>query len=513
MADGSGKGQIRVADNQKSRLVIYHKNHCYGRYDLEDSRFIIGRTEDAWLQLEGDFVSRQHAEMFQDPFGRWWIHDLESRNGLQVNGESTKLSVVNFGDEIRIGKYRLLLEHHAIPGISASDASEVKVLSDSSESSIVPLKTTCPPTVDRSLLKALNDFSHTLHGEDNLSQRRSMLCELMVESMFRGQASMMIDSSSSDPQILCKAIRSDTDGSDLYISRKLLKAVSNSDEPLLASTDPSASNALEFSQRGSERHLAAIACPVCEIGRSRKVLYVTYKEETGKDDWIAPVELAVQQYSADNAVRVASDQKSKHERIEHDLSRAHEIQQRLLPRVGLIKGLDYSIHFEPCHWIGGDYVDVLFNEATNRCMILIADVCGKGLSAALVAASLHALVQGSYLAGTNLVGTMNILNRHLRTYFDARAISTAVAMDIDLNSGTIDYVNAGHPAPIIIRPDGTRLPLPSPQHYPLGITDDPIDSVSLQIDPGSWIAMFTDGLMDLQQLNGDHLGLKGAGTL
>src|SRR4051794_37627406 len=73
------------------------------RIPLTASRAVIGRSPDAQIRLDNGSVSRHHAELSRDPFGRWWVRDLGSRNGTSVNGRRVTEQVLAGGDMVQVG--------------------------------------------------------------------------------------------------------------------------------------------------------------------------------------------------------------------------------------------------------------------------------------------------------------------------------------------------------------------------------------------------------------------------
>src|SRR5712671_7163812 len=77
------------------------------RQTLSGQRLTIGRSAECQVRLDRTTVSRRHAELFYDPFQRWWIRDLQSRNGTQVNGESATEKMLAPGDVLTVGEFTL----------------------------------------------------------------------------------------------------------------------------------------------------------------------------------------------------------------------------------------------------------------------------------------------------------------------------------------------------------------------------------------------------------------------
>jgi serine phosphatase RsbU (regulator of sigma subunit) len=181
--------------------------------------------------------------------------------------------------------------------------------------------------------------------------------------------------------------------------------------------------------------------------------------------------------------------------IEQDLREARAIQQRLVPRQIAIPGLDVAISFEPCKCVGGDYVDVV-PMPEGRALLAVADVCGKGLQAALVASSVHTLVRSAVRSRLGLADLMNGLNEHLCEYLPSASFVTMFAAVLDCRTGNLQYANAGHPAAMIFGGNEPYRQLEATA-TPLGISSQPIAVRAGQLNPGELLALFTDGWTDL----------------
>src|SRR5262249_61703183 len=97
----------RPGDVWKGFLEIRLDGGAPMRRMLAESHVVIGRIPSVQLMLDHHTVSRRHAEMFCDPFGRWWIRDLGSTNGTLVNDEAVAERVLSPGDRVSIGDYTI----------------------------------------------------------------------------------------------------------------------------------------------------------------------------------------------------------------------------------------------------------------------------------------------------------------------------------------------------------------------------------------------------------------------
>jgi serine phosphatase RsbU (regulator of sigma subunit) len=184
--------------------------------------------------------------------------------------------------------------------------------------------------------------------------------------------------------------------------------------------------------------------------------------------------------------------------ISGDLERATELQQSLIPKDVKINGLDWAVGFKPCRWVGGDYVDVV-RAPGGRVLLIIADVSGKGLQAALVSSSLHTMVHTALKAGLDLAQIFHSLNDYLcETLIDSSFVTMAAVL-LDPESGKLDCVNAGHLPVLVMSTDGgNKRELQSAVHLPLGVVADmPVEVQSDTLEKGEMLAMYTDGITEL----------------
>jgi phosphoserine phosphatase RsbU/P len=196
----------------------------------------------------------------------------------------------------------------------------------------------------------------------------------------------------------------------------------------------------------------------------------------------------------DNARLV--ERERERQRLEQELSTARYIQQALLPR-----GLNdfpqlalTGVHY-PCHEVGGDYFDV-FPVAEDRTVILIADVCGKGLGAALLTTMLQGSLSGMTV-GADPVKVFNHINRFLCRHAEVGRFTT-IFIGLLGRDGRLEYIKAGHPSPLLMR-KGKVTELYTEGSLPLGlITEAEYTSEWVQLEPDDTLVLFSDGVTEAQ---------------
>jgi sigma-B regulation protein RsbU (phosphoserine phosphatase) len=209
-------------------------------------------------------------------------------------------------------------------------------------------------------------------------------------------------------------------------------------------------------------------------------------------------------------------EKAEKERLEQELKIARSIQMSLLPQGPLqMPGVSLSGHCEPAREVGGDYYDFLPLD-NDRLGILIADVAGKGTSAALYMAELKGLVlslsRHHVSPRTMLIEANRIISKHL----DARSFITMTYAVVDLRARTMTCSRAGHcplvyvpgpeahsRAPQVLTPEGMVLGL----QFDLGDTFDRLlEEVTLPLGRGDLFVLYTDGISEAMNEQGDCFG-------
>jgi sigma-B regulation protein RsbU (phosphoserine phosphatase) len=206
----------------------------------------------------------------------------------------------------------------------------------------------------------------------------------------------------------------------------------------------------------------------------------------------------------------------RHER-EHKLDEAHlgnelemaaKVQQSLFPRVlPEVPGLDYAGICRPARGVSGDYYDFL-PLGNGRLGLLLADVSGKGMAAALVGASLHAAIRGNASANSGCGQVLAKASQVLYETTTAERFATAFYGEYDSASRILTYANAGHCAPMLVRgKDCIRLDSLTPPAGMLPVL--PAVQRSADLVSGDWLLIFSDGIPEAANERGEDFGDDG----
>jgi serine phosphatase RsbU (regulator of sigma subunit) len=392
------------------------------------------------------------------------VRDLGSKNGTLVNSTRvTEPCLLRPGDRITAG--HLTLEY-SDPGARFVVPQTVVFVegngSDSPTSSTVITSLegllaegTSPKAVadsafDAALqMKALIRAGRELAGHLPLSELFEVILNLAVEAVDATRGVLM---TLEDGELEVRAAK----GEGFRISTAVRDRVMSQKESLLV-RDTTLDEA--FKQRLSiveQRVRSMMAVPLQTNDRVIGLIYVDcphfIREFTKQDLNLLTVMANVAAIRIEHA-RLAEVEEAERA-FAKDLQQAAEIQRGLLPaRAPAVRGLDLAGYNVPCRTVGGDYYDFL-TYADGRIGILVGDVAGKGMPAALMMSSLQARVQVLAEEPGDLGNLVSRLNRSVTTNCPDNRFVTFVICLLNPSTGELAYCNAGHNPPLIIRSCG-----------------------------------------------------------
>jgi len=195
------------------------------------------------------------------------------------------------------------------------------------------------------------------------------------------------------------------------------------------------------------------------------------------------------------------------EAFEREMEIAREVQEQLFPKdVPRVRGIEIAGLCLPAAGVGGDYYDYL-SFPDDRVGIVIADVSGKGISAALLMASLHASVRNVVGPETGASEANRRLNEFLYHSTTASRYATLFLGLLDARDGTFCYSNAGHNPPLLLTRSGPRKLADG--GLPLGIMKNSQYAEGHDaLVPGDLLLLYTDGAIEASDLAGREFGLE-----
>lgn len=189
------------------------------------------------------------------------------------------------------------------------------------------------------------------------------------------------------------------------------------------------------------------------------------------------------------------------------LESARRVQMRLTPQdLPQMPGVDVAFDYRPAQVVGGDFCDV-WPLQEGRLAFAVGDVAGKGLPGAMVMANLQALLQAGTLFCNGPAQAVAYLNQHLRQHFADGPFVTLFLGLLEVGTGRLEYVNAGHLPPLLVQAGAAVEPLGQPTNTVLGIGDDVFTADVAMLTPGACLVAFTDGITESESPDGALFGL------
>ena len=195
------------------------------------------------------------------------------------------------------------------------------------------------------------------------------------------------------------------------------------------------------------------------------------------------------------------------ERLEHELKVAAEIQMSILPQeLPVIPGYDFGALMHPARMVGGDFYDVFVLDSP-RIGLVVGDVSDKGIPSAIFMARSHALIMAEALHGGTPGEILRRVNSHLIKLGQSDQFVTVLLGILDYATGKFDFARAGHELPMLLDATGAIQTLPHTTGQAIGIFEQLLlDESSITLPPGGTLLVFTDGLTDCRNPQGQSFG-------
>ncbi|MEX2264930.1 MAG: SpoIIE family protein phosphatase [Bryobacteraceae bacterium] len=486
---------------------------------LVAERVSLGRSRDNDLcYLEDAGLSREHL-LLERTGAEWAVRDLGSKNGTSVNGARIDgRRVLRPGDRIAAGHLELTFS----PEVGSSEQVVVfeKADGDSPSTSTVvtnlqtllaeeraggKLSPTGMALEMATRMRALIRAGRELASHRPLEDLFPVILDLALEAVNCNRGVLM---SLEDDKLVVRAAR----GEGFRISAAVRDHVLKEKASLLvkdAQQDRAFRERLSIQEHGVR---SMMAVPLQTADRVIGLIYLdspsVFREFTREDLNLITVMANVAAIRIDHQRLVEVEQAER--LMERELQQAAEIQRGLLPAAAPVTpGLDLAGYNAACRTVGGDYYDFLpFDD--GRIAVLVADVSGKGMSAALLMSSLQARVQVLADEPDDLARMVTRLNRLISQNCPSNRFITFFICLIDPRTGEIAYSNAGHNPPLLVRRDGRVDSLDKCGGPPLGILRSVTYERGLErMEPGDVLVLYSDGVTEASNPEGEEFGEKG----
>ena len=504
---------VLAADKQSRRVPMDGDSLTLGRAHTND----ISYPEDASL-------SRKHVVFSLDESG-WWIEDQRSKNGTFLN--DTRIStkhLLRTRDRIVAGHLTMTLVEE---GAELSD--DVVFVQEAggeinpdatvmtSLEGLISAEGTLPPEgMQRPVkpgLASRREVFQTAEVQALIRAGRLLADRMPLDDLFQQVLDLSIEAVDAERGLLL-ALEGETlvsravHGEGFRISTTVRDRVINQKASLLV-RNLQQDEALKAQVSIFEQQIQTMmAVPLQTENRVIGLIYLDSKSLVRE---FTPDDLNLLTVLANvAAIRIEHERFLEMERLEQirtqDLRQAAIIQSGILPGVAPeIPGFDIAGHNQASLTVGGDYYDFI-PYSGDRIGVVLADVAGKGMAAALLMTNLQAAVRILAEHPCNLIEMVSRLDQSVYRNTPINRFVTMFFATFDPASGQVTYCNAGHNSPLLLRSDG-ELELLKPQGTVLGMLPElGYEQATLAFGPGDLLAIFSDGVTEAESPEGEEYG-------
>ena len=498
------------------------------RYELREGDSKLGRHPDCHVVIEQGAVSRYHAQITVHG-NECFIEDLKSRNGTFLNNELIKgRTPLKHGDQVKVCEVaftfhrdeQTILQPSSALGLdgssygtmivddeaAVSNSTVMSKLDISSHRGTLHLQAS-PEVKLRALIEITQSLGKALSLDDVLPQVLSSLFKIFVQA---DRGFLVLKDAQGNLVLRHQKTRRDEE-ENIRISRTIINQAMKSKEAIL-SADAASDSRFEMSQSIADFRIRSMMCvPLLDAeGEAMGVIQIDTLDQRSRfqsEDLEVLASVAAQ---ASIAIVNAQlhDQAVQQKALERDLELAHDMQRGFLPkRRPDIPGYEFYDYYEPANHVGGDYFDYI-PLAGGRLAVIVADVVGHGVAAAILMVRLLAEARVSLVTtSTPAEAVIELNNRLCELNIERFVTLLMVVLDPEKNEATI--VNAGHMAPIRRRRDGVLdEPGADIAGLPVGIMEGTkYDQVTIDVAPGDVMMMYTDGVNEAMNREGEQYGI------
>jgi phosphoserine phosphatase RsbU/P len=472
--------------------------------------FTLGRQSDNDLVLLDNRISRHHAQIIQNEQG-YVIEDLGSRHGTYVNNERITNAPLKTSDQISLG---------VADSYQLSFVAEQVVLPQLLEKMGKVGETPAPQLRHLSLLLQM---AQMLNRAPALEEVLTMLVDSAISLADAERGLLFIVEEGGELRL---SLARGHNGNYLktetieYSRSAVGRVMKSGREEVLLEEETTGRAAHDTAIiTGGVRGLVVVPLqkhPMMEmtgetiVQTAPEIVGVLYLDSRTRPTTLTGLDRQVLQTLAVEGATVIENARlfrmtREQERIQYQLSLARDIQQSVLPRE-LPRGDFFELQAVtmPCQTVGGDFYDVVRLE-DSRIGVIVADVSGKGLPAAMTAV----MLQGAFSAVAAVDIEMKELFRRVNEFLCARTLPEMYAtifFGVCGRDGKFSFVNAGHNSPFVLRANGSVEFLES-SNFPVGLFPEAVYNVeSTQLQPGDQVLIFSDGVPEAQDARHELFG-------
>jgi sigma-B regulation protein RsbU (phosphoserine phosphatase) len=508
-----------------SDLFVYPKDGEPFAFLIEKDRTLIGRASDNDLPLADQFCSSHHATIVRRG-EKFTVNDAGSKNGTFVNGlkiqQETELSN---GDEILVGMTRLIFGKKPLSHVELVEAGPLTenintivnvrdILKESAVDTITrqPAAVLDPDEVRREqkVLRVLNEVSQSLIYHLPMAELLSHIMDLITENVRMDRAVLMLREGN-PPHLVPRVIRipnRDMKDQNVRISQSVVRTALDKNSAVLVSDLQSDTQFRSQASIIQSRIHSALCVP---LWNNKEIIGLIYGDRISLLESFGSEDMKLLTFLANlAAIKIENarlfEQALEKGRLDRDLSLAVQIQRNFLPKESPPRDAYDIWGTNFCSQrVGGDYYDFI-PIGPDAVGLVIADVSGHGVGAALLMASLRAALHSEIHPDIDLSVLAGKLNEFVHKSSESDTFISFFYGELRKSTGELRYVNSGHNAPILVRASGEVVRLPR-LGFCLGMfAAAEFEVATARIEAGDRLCLYTDGITESRAPDGEEYG-------
>ncbi len=489
-------------NQQIARLVVRDGDQTRS-VSIEPLPFTIGRQPDRNLFLPTPQVSREHAIIHRDANG-FLIQDVGSRHGTFVNGERKDRARLKSGDRIQLGtaSVELLFVDAENQTLGAAPTSRFSTDAGGSELEKLSL-----------FLEAAQSFNTTRVLHDVLGT----VVEYALRLTGAQRGFVFLGDSPSSLHLECGLNKEGAPlADDSKISRSIVRDAALSGKEFFIGDVSGDGRPIGTESMVAFELFSVIAIPL--RGRNDdRLLGLLYLDSRSRANPLTRVSKDILHAIATEAAKLVENARlvqaqREAELVRNELEIAASIQHSIIPaELPSFPYAKLTAQTIPCTEVGGDFYDVI--PVKDGFVAILADVSGKGMSAALLASIIQGMMYAQLMSGASIVDTVSTVNTFLCSRVSGRKYVTLVALHYK-EGGTAELINGGHVLPVVISPavhgDDRHADLIPDGDMPVGLFHDTTyHSIPLDLPRGARVVLMSDGVSEAENPEGVQFATTG----
>lgn len=517
-----------------ANLKIVQGGEVGREYDLQGQRWVMGRSPECDLVLDVAAVSRRHVILTKED-GQYFVQDLGSRNGTYINNQRVEeRAELRHGDRMLICDILFEFSDGSGPppmlaGGEPQSSSLLRPLVEEEEDDLdataqimatldvsrgsgsIWQMSAKPETQLQALVEISNNLASTLSVKEILPKILDSLFKIFVQAD-RGFIVMRPRPEAPLVPVATKA-RKTSDEEKMRMSRTIVQQAMEGKRAIL-SADASTDERFGMAQSIADFQIRSLICApmISTGGESLGVIQIDTSNQMSR---FTDQDLQVLAGIANQAA-IALDNARLHQEalaqvaLQRDMEVAKQMQRTLLPHHSPeIAGYHFFAFYESAYQVGGDYYDYV-SLPDNRLAVVVGDVAGKGVPAAILMAKLSSDVRQWLSVEPSPAKALCKINQIFSSYgWDDRFVTMIVAV-VDPAKNLLTLVNAGHMPPMLRNAAGEVMEIGGDEAgLPVGVSDDfEFEAYERELEPGDFVTMFTDGFSEAMNSNRELYGLE-----